>query len=208
MNPGSSVSSWNNNQQAKAAYSKIIGSGSSARGHVGDIAKAWGDAISNSFDSVRRFYGADFSRLPVAADGTLTDALFAGLADDGALELFYVVVTASMLRLPVVQSNHIDVLRCPYGGFCPIGEPEIAIEFAGLNSDRAKQDAAEFNLGDSAFPGDYNWDVSRAIHMVELTEQYHVGNDVGGPVDAVQLRWWDGAERIHWYARKPNCQEH
>ena len=70
--------------------------------------------------------------------------------------------------------------------------------------------AASFN-GDPGIPaegyipGDYGYDMLHAMRMVDLTMMYHKGNDVGGPVDAVQLRRSDGSERVHWYARKQNC---
>ena len=47
-------------------------------------------------------------------------------------------------------------------------------------------------------------DIRRTMRLVDLTAMYHQGNDVGGPVDAVQLNN-DGS--VEWYKRKPNCPE-
>jgi hypothetical protein len=45
------------------------------------------------------------------------------------------------------------------------------------------------------------------MRLVELTEELWDKNDVGGDIDAVQVRWWEGSERLHWYKRKPNCRD-
>jgi hypothetical protein len=49
-----------------------------------------------------------------------------------------------------------------------------------------------------------NSDAFKTMRVVELVIRYYHGNDIGGPVDAVQL---GHAGSMHWYARKPNFPE-
>ena len=45
-------------------------------------------------------------------------------------------------------------------------------------------------------------DVLKTMRLVELTIAYHMGNDVGGKIDAIELFKNGG---LRWVARKENC---
>jgi hypothetical protein len=98
-------------------------------------------------------------------------------------------------------------VTCPPDDFCVVGRSEIVIEFANAKSKRAQREKATWKSSGGYVPGSLEYAMFRTIRMVELTIKYRKGNEVGGPIDAVQLRRDNGNARMRWFARKPNCPQ-
>jgi hypothetical protein len=192
------VPSWTNNNEVRMAYERINS------GNIREIATEWGRSVSSHFDALNIWEPNDF-RAARAGD-LLTIALFAGIDSNDALVLFRGIVFATDFGLHPA-GYRIDQVTCPAHNFCVIGEPEIVIEFLDAATDRANEEAAKWAIV-APFAGDYDFDMFRAIRMVDLTITLHQGNDVGGLIDAAQIRWLDLNEPIYWYTRKENCPAH
>ena len=71
-----------------------------------------------------------------------------------------------------------------------------------MTSPRARADAERWARETKGL-AEYERDICGAIRPVNLTIAYHPNsNDVGGPVDALELR---AAVQVHWIQRKPEC---
>jgi hypothetical protein len=83
-----------------------------------------------------------------------------------------------------------------------MGRSETANEVLIDKTDFAKSEQAKWNIEQKKTPVE-NRDVRWAIRLVELTEKYNPKKeDVGGPVDAVQIT----PKGVQWVQRKPECK--
>lgn len=85
---------------------------------------------------------------------------------------------------------------------CALGKGEIVTEFLGLTRERAKLERERLAREIRALPEDER-EIRRVIRLVDLTISLHPDRkDVGGPVDALELR---AGEQVRWIQRKPEC---
>jgi hypothetical protein len=127
--------------------------------------------------------------------GVLTVAMFGGIDASGRPELVQVVIRFDR-NIGRSTADTTEVLKCPLENFCAIGDAVNTPEFVMKTSERAKtEDRNSRPAGD---------DAQLAIHFAELAIKYQRSNEIGGPIDAVQLSR-DGS--VKWAARKQNCQD-
>lgn len=194
------VPGWDNNSMIRAAYAKIRGVNSGVRGHLADVAEEWSAMAAANFNAMARFQPHIFRQMTSdVGDEAFTIAYIGGADGSGNLVLFGMDVIPNSFHTAAVGRVG-PIPACSHHNFCAIGVTDIVVEFADTSSDRAKREAAEWKPPKGTPPIDY--DAIKTMRMVELTIQHRTGNDVGGPVDAVQLNR-DGS--IRWYARKKNC---
>ena len=102
-------------------------------------------------------------------------------------------IFATMAHRPNVQT----VLKAT-------GHSEIAYEFSGQSSDRARREAQKWEAEILRSPLE-DRDVLNVIHLVRLTELYAPKEwGVGGEIDVAEITPTNG---VHWIRRKPECQE-
>jgi hypothetical protein len=194
--------SWDNLVEARSAYESVVTRYSRSRGHVREIADEWNKRITANFNVLAQRNASAFAG---AADpvGGLTYAMLAGRDATGNLILFGVTISTVLPVQPESRANGIVVqAACPHHGFCAIGVTEIVTEFADQTSERARKEAITWKPPKTSRTTER--DLLRTIRMVELTIDHHSGNDVGGPIDSVQL---DRHGPARWHQLKPNCTE-
>jgi hypothetical protein len=167
-------------------------------------AMEWGKLASSHAESLRLSHPEEIARDLQKEKGTLTRALFGGLADDGSLQLRMAVIEPQSATDPRVgfTTSEAGCIK----NYCAIGETDITQEFTTLASERARKEAKEWRPPDGSKPADY--DILRTMRLVELTIKYHLsdagGSDVGGPIDAVEM---DKNGSVRWFAAKKNCRQ-
>jgi hypothetical protein len=124
-------------------------------------------------------------------------AFVGGVNGDGALSLFLVKIEYDEATRTVLPPTS-ESVSCPQL-YCAIGETDIAEEFIGLKSERAKKEAQEWKPPKNSKPQDY--DILKTMRLVELTIKYGSAL-VGGPIDAVEL---DKDGSLRWFANEKNC---
>jgi hypothetical protein len=137
--------------------------------------------------------------------GGLTEALLGGIGTNG-LELIYVRFEFDPTH---IDPTHIDDPIVYHGTpatcadhqhFCAIGRPRIAFEFVDGNTRRAVADSKNWKPGSSLSKADL--DLQKTMHLVDLTIKYDQTQEVGGPIDALQL---SKNGELRWYQRKNKC---
>ena len=190
------VQPWSNVDEARNAFS----SATLTSNLVYNTALRWGNAVAGHWNFLHLF-NPDKVRAAVARNGALTGsltvALFGGIDGDGRLRLVETTVDFNDFALVPITATTKPV-SC-IQSWCAIGAIEIVLDFLNQTSDQAKQEMIQW--GRQQWPaGDA--ELLKAIRLVDLTIAYHIGDDVGPPIDALELRR-DGSFR--WFARKDNC---
>jgi hypothetical protein len=190
------VAPWTNIEEIRRAAEFYPNS----RGHLSEIADIWGRDIALHFESLYLRHPELVIEARARGNGVLTVAITGGLDAIGNLVLFQTVVTFDESKLQPIAFLTKGI-NCPRHSYCSIGENEIVKEFVDQSSNRAKAEAKVWKPPKGSAPTDR--DILRVMRLVDLTVKYHVGNDVGGAVDAVQLNK-DGS--LCWFALKKNCR--
>jgi hypothetical protein len=134
----------------------------------------------------------------------LTVAMIGGQDANGDLALFAVRIFPKSEQSYTADAEGGPV-TCSHD-FCGIGYTKIMSEFADLTSDRARREKATWKPTGKHSTRSAEYAMFRTMRLVELTIRYQEGNEVGGPVDGVQLRVLKGKRTsIRWYCRKKNC---
>lgn len=137
---------------------------------------------------------------------SLFEAVFAGTDESGKFEAREVSITYDRtaeqagISKPLVAINSWDFT--PQIVFKAIGHGEIAYEFAGQSTPRARAEAFRWQgeLRDNP-AGDL--DLRQAVHYVQLTEDLApVDWGVGGHIDQAEILPHTG---LQWIDRKPEC---
>jgi len=133
-------------------------------------------------------------------------ALIAGIDVPGYMIAFQIQITFEKSRTPPIQYQVWPIscatqLLAPY---CAIGETDVSLEYATTIGPKTVPELGALISGKAFSPtfGTADYDILRAIRLVDLTIACHKGNDVGDKIDAVQLSK-DGT--VRWFARKGNC---
>jgi len=199
------VQGWDNIEEARAAYRSVLSKNSTIRGHVEDVLGEWARDITNRFNDMGTRYPDQF-QAAVNPQGTLVDAFFGGEGSDGTLVLYGVSIHPTSHGSTVATADG-GQKGCPYDSFCAVGRGDNMIEFAAGRTERARRENSSWHSAGPYSNDSFEYSMSRAIHMVELTIQYQGAgvNEVGGPIDAVQLRRIGGTVQAKWYTRKKNC---
>lgn len=192
------VKPWSNVEEIHQAYDTASLLYSSRHDRIIGSAIEWGKSISSHFQSMLLWHSEQVIEVARTGNGILTRAMIGGVNDDGSLLLVETIITfqEGVLQYP---SPITHTLECPKS-YCAIGEVEIEQEFVNLTSKRAKKEARKWKPPKKSNPADF--DILRAMRLVELTIQYHEGNDVGGKIDAVEM---DKDGSMRWFAIKDNC---
>ncbi len=200
----SGIEGWDNIKEARTAYQKIVAKYSGLKGHIEDVAGEWARSVTSHFNQLGRQKPEEF-RAAVMKEGNLTVAYFGGKDRSGSLVLLSVNIIP---EAPSFLSSKPEggLITCPSDNFCAIGLTEIAVEFAEAKSDRAEKEKRDWRPNGESGPTNFEYAMFRTIRMVELTIKYWTGNEVGGPIDAVQFRL-PGAKHVYWHDRKPHCPE-
>jgi hypothetical protein len=196
---GDFVDSWSNNDEIHRAYDTASLLYATRHDRIVGTAFEWGKSISSHFESLLLSHPEKIDEI-VGKNEVLTIAEIAGLDNDGTFILFQIRIFFKKGVSPAIFPEVRQILDCPKS-FCAIGEVGIKDEFCNLASKRAKKEAKKWKPPKKSSPADY--DILRTKRLVELTIQYH-DDDVGGPVDAVQL---DRDGTVRWIAPKENCQK-
>jgi hypothetical protein len=194
------VQAWDNREEIRSAYGKVAGLYGTSRGHVQDVAIEWGKSILSHFSSLYLFHRETMIDDAGKENGVPTAALIGGFDALGNLVLFKMQISFNQFG-PNPLGLSVDQVMCP-NSFCPMGEIDTAEEFILETSQRAKDEAVKSKIFPSSSTSDY--DILRAMRLVDLTIADSGLDDVGGPIDALELTR-DGGFR--WYARKSNCPE-
>jgi hypothetical protein len=192
------VRPWMSSVEVRRAYHNIVAHYGTPRGHVQEIAREWGRIMQEHFAMLYAAQPTHTASLADPQTGIITAGIFGGFAADGRLGLFVarVVINPSS---PTPVSSMADPVHCPNYNFCAMGRAETFTEFVKVISERAREEKRTW-VPASPFLADR--DILQAKRFVELTIKYSQEGDVGGPVDAVELRK-DGS--LHWNGRKQNC---
>jgi hypothetical protein len=87
---------------------------------------------------------------------------------------------------------------------CALGRSEIVTEFVGLTTERARTETERLARETSGLSDDER-EIRRIIRLVDLTIRLLLDtDDVGGPIDALELR---AGEPLRWIQRKSKCPE-
>jgi len=186
------VPDWDNIEAAREALAKISGQNPKMRPNIAKIANEWIGTMEANFNIMARQKPDLFSQYSPQKPESFTVGLLGGLDADGVLALFQMKIDISDSGKRA-EGRFRRVEKCGPYNFCIIGAQDMATE-------AAQKEVAEWNPTETALVEDY--DILRAIRLVELTIKQHTGDDVGGKIDAVQLVR-DGS--IRWYRRKENC---
>ncbi len=195
------VHSWTNTEEIHRAYDRASFTYSTAHDRIVGTAFDWADSILSNFESLLFWHSERVIETARRGNGLLTVAIIGGVDDDGKMILLQDVITYRPDGFPTIFADKTQITQCAKSN-CLIGEPEIADEFINLRSDRALKEAKNWRLPKTTDPADY--DLLKAMRYVALTIRYHIGGDVGGDLDAVEM---DKDGSVRWYAKKDNCAD-
>jgi len=199
--PADPVQSWSGTEEIHRAYDIASLLPTTNSDLLWRTASEWIESVSHHFDDLYRSDPQQVIDLARIQNGGLIKAFIGGMENDGKLILFKMSIT---FRPSITGNIHYEkgtVLPCPES-FCPLGDIDIAEEFIKQTSARANKEAREWKPPKTSKPEDY--EILKTMRFVKLTEIYNKGNDVAGPIDAVQMTK-DGS--VHWYAKKENCAD-
>jgi hypothetical protein len=200
---------WNAFEEVVRAFSKYEKSGSThtSQDAVDGAAARWMIAAEQEYSQMQRRDVRGF--LSSTTNDTVVDATFIGQDSSGKIKVREVSVT-------------FDRNRARKGGYGPIsarnqlweipqqavlkaaGHAEIAYEFSGQLSDRARREAQKWEAEILRRPRE-DRDVLNVIHLVRLSELYAPKEwGVGGEIDVLEITPTNGG---HWIRRKPECPE-
>jgi hypothetical protein len=191
---GPLVPDWDNVKLARDAIAKISAQSPDARPDIAKIANEWIGATEANFNAMAVQKPEEFRQRRPESPGSFTVALLGGIDADGRMALFQMRIDASDSGRRA-EGRFRRVENCGPYNLCVIGAQDMATEVA-------QKEVVDWAPPEGTSSEDY--DVLRATRLVELTIQRHAGDDVGGMVDAIQLKR-DGS--LHWYAHKENCPE-
>lgn len=200
--PGLDIQPWNNGHEAKQSYG--IASASLQGPDVLERAAAnWTQTTMNHLQSAYRVLPNEMEKLN--SEGNLTDGFWAGVGDDGSLELLRVHIYFDMTKIVPSGSRLIRAELTPLMlGWNAESLPEEL--FAALSDNpqyvkTPRSDELEQWVLSTRKTSPEHWAVLTAVHAVELTVET---GDIafGKPVDAIELTPKDG---IRWEKRKANC---
>lgn len=195
-----SLPAWTTQEIINRAYHRVAPK--LGADHVVEIGTAWATEVGDRLWELFLAYPETVrERARKSKTGLLTVALIGGRNAAGELVLFQFVIrfedgSSQQIKL---ETTPVSVSDCPQQ-FCVIGRTEIAEEFLAGTTPRAVQEAATWK----ASPGSSgaNVELLRTERLVELTETFDRSDEVGGPIDSVQLNK-DGS--LVWHQRKSNC---
>lgn len=194
---------WDTREEAKRAYSTIATQPTIEDGRAAQMAAFW---ASSSLDSFIRWNQEE----PVSLQrnityGALVAAFFGGFDGSGRLVLWEARIIYDA-RYPNPIDRHVKkILECKRN-ICALGRAELVAELIYGDSESARTEALEWEKIASLIP-QKDRPIQIVVRLVELTikKRNATGlNDVGGPIDAVELR---KDASIHWYASKVNCKQ-
>jgi hypothetical protein len=194
--PGDPVTSWRVMDLAHlAARAYPV-----AAGHLREIAEAWGELIATNTKLLYSKYPKMVTSMAHSQMGVIAVGTFGGFDTSRQLVLFMTEIRLNPSVSVPVTTKTIQA-KCAPHNFCASGRIDIFTEFDNITSQRSIDESRMWRPS-SLDLGDY--DLLRTIRFVELASMFHRGNDIGGPIDAVELQR-SGA--LRWYAQKPNCQQ-
>jgi hypothetical protein len=156
----------------------------------------------NSLRNVRQLKSSSTGRQIVEDDaarheGILTSGLFLYAPPHGDFQ-------SKLSRVTYPRRNFFEA---KYGdiptSYLALGEPNavrIVLEYVSLQSDRAKEEAEEWNQQQQSLKGDK--EALRAKRLVELAIKHDQSGEIGGEIDVAILRK-NGT--VEW-AANPNCK--
>lgn len=196
------TSTWSAMQEAKNAHQIISGQPIPNDGKAAQMAATWGALMLERFLAWNKEDPVDVVRH--VQDRALTRAYFAGRNSKKALVLWEVIITYDPKKTNPLD-RFVHEITCARG-ICAIGRVEVVFELVYADSESAHAEAAEWEKVAAQFSVE-NRPIQRVIRLVELTISRRKAagfDDVGGPIDAVELLR-DGG--VKWYARKCNCAD-
>jgi hypothetical protein len=193
------VPSWSNVGEIRKAYGKASLLYSTNRDRIEGTAVEWGKLISSHFQTLLLWHPEKTMEAVNGGNGVLTRSIIGGLDNDGLLMLLRITIAfhEGIFAADTVQIPSCDACSKPYWA---IGQVEVEQEFVDLTSQRARSEVKTWRPPKESNLADY--DILRTMRLVELTIQYHKGNDVGGKIDAVEM---DKDGSMRWFAIKENC---
>jgi hypothetical protein len=196
------VLGWDAAEQAKTAFSRVSKLPLEFYLAV-DVASIWQELLAqNISDHIRATELASLEPNRIYVDGW-----FLGLSPMGNIQAAYAriatlagVYPPRLYSPPVVEGEVLDAMR-----FTVQGEGRAQfVEFLNDTSARAKAERSNTIRLSRTWPPE-EADARMAMRLVELLVKYaDHPEDVGGPVDAVELK---KSGTIHWIQRKPNCKD-
>ena len=193
--PRSPTRSWRNADEAHRVYDRLSAGG--RHPSVAEVASEWSNIIVRNETFL-------YERIPqqvldAATDGVLTEAMFGSTADDGSLTLISTDIVVHAGGSPPVTAE--IGMELPPGSVGVIGKKDIFSEFFQATSERAKAEAARWEVESASFPPEDS-ELFRMIRLIDLTITYDQSGEVGGPIDALELEHGKG---IRWRQRKAIC---
>ena len=188
--PRDRLHTWRAEDEARHVYANLMKQGGIWEDNrLVELSASWGDVVRSHIADFARFSPLAVRNSAVA--GLLTTALIATARGKNAHVALVQIAFDANDRVYVITPRRIR-----------LGKGQIVTEFLELRSERAKIEAGRFAREVHGLSEDER-EVRRVIRLVDLTIRLHPDrNDVGGPVDALELR---GGEPVRWIQRKPEC---
>lgn len=198
---------WDAKEQAKTALFEVLGRPWDPKqqpdvNFADDVANRWLDLIrQNIADNIR---SVELARLK--PNQLVVDGMFLGLSPAGNIRVAYAAVRRSKGSPPRIEARPGRPYLVPdamaYMQLVP-DKLELFDEFYKVTSPRANAELAiSREQAHKWQPGEF--EVRRAMRLVELIIKYDTAHDVGGPIDAVELR---KGGTVHWIQQKAKCKE-
>jgi hypothetical protein len=198
--PRDLLDTWRATDEARRVYAHLLKRDSEWQDdRLDEFAMAWGNLVRSRVAAL-----AHFNPLAVRSsvvNGLLTTALVATGRGKRIRAVVVQIGIDSDGRIALLPLRRIEPEVCPP---CALGRGEIVTEFLGLTSERARVEAARFARETRTLAEDER-ERRRVLRLVQLTINLLPDrNEVGGPIDALELRASGG---VHWIQRKLGCPE-
>lgn len=194
------LDTWRATDEARRLYADLLKRNPEWQDdRLDEFALAWGNLVRSRIATLARFNPLAVSSSVV--NGVLTTALVATGREKRIQAVVVQIGVDSTGEIALLPLRRIESEVCPP---CALGRGEIVTEFLGLTSERARLEAARFARETRTLVEDER-QARRVLRLVELTiDLLPDRNEVGGRIDALELRAGGG---VHWIQRKPGCPE-
>lgn len=194
--PMDRMETWRATDEARGVYARLVKEHGKWRDeYLDEFARYWGEVVQSRVADLSRL--APLTVHTAAVAGLLTTAL---VATGRGKNIQVIVIQIGIMdgEVQMITPHRVDPK------LYTLGRGEIVAEFVGLTTERAKTEAERLARETSGV-SDNEREVRRIIRLVDLTiKLLPNGNDVGGPIDALELR---AGEPLRWIQRKSGCSE-
>jgi len=195
--PRDQMETWRATDEARRVYEQLMKEHGEWRDeYLDELARSWGKVVQSHIVDFDRFSPQKLHKAAVA--GLLTTALVA-TGRGKNIQVMLVQIGIKDGKIQVINLHRIGTEVCPP---CALGRGEIVTEFVGLTTERARKEAERLARETSGLSNDER-EVRRIIRLVDLTIKLLPDTtDVGGPIDALELR---AGKPLRWIQKKSEC---